>query len=122
MDIAARQLLQAGRKTVQIDVPEWDGAIILKPLSAAQAIAFSAYYAALGDTPGANLRVAAWLLSAAWVDDMGQPVLATGDIDLLLETQTVELLLRLGTTVTEISNTKADAQASAEKNLPSSQS
>lgn len=123
MGLVTKQTLnQSGRKVTRVEVPEWEGEIILRALSAAQAIEFAAYYNAQGDKPGANLRVAAWLLTAAWVDESGAPVLSLGDIDLLLETQTVELLIALGQQVTDLSGTQRDAIASAEKNSQSNQS
>lgn len=122
MGLVTRAVLSSGLKTERITVPEWDGEIMLRALSAAQQIAFAVYVKELGEALGGMARSAAWLLTAAWVDEEGKQVLLLGDVDSLLETQTTELLVDLGVKITAISGFGPKATASAEKNSESNQS
>lgn len=122
MGLVTREILSHGRKTERVAVPEWDGEITIRALSAAQQITFAAYVKDLGDAPGGMARSAAWMLTAAWVDEDGKPVLPLGDVDALLESQTAELLVDLGLKISAISGFTPNATVSAEKNSESSQS
>ena len=120
MGLVTRQVLtQAGRKVERVAVAEWEGEILLRALSAAQTIAFIEFARAQGDAVDANLRTAAWLLVAAWVDEAGAPILTLDDLDELLANQTAALLHRLGLEVSVLTGMSPQAVASAEKNLES---
>ncbi len=119
-DILQRSVL----RTERIDVPEWDGEIILRSLSAAQTAEFSKFgksQDAAAD-PSASLRLAAWVLVHSWIDETGAPGLTVDYIDALLEGNSVDLINGLGKRAMQISGLAKDALASAEKNSESSQS
>lgn len=120
-----RDILQRRQlKTERVDVPEWDGEIILRSLSAAQTAAFKQF----GDGQSQNvdalasLRLAAWVIVHSWIDESGALVLTIDDIDALLEGNSVDLINSLGKRAMQISGLAKDALASAEKNSESSQS
>jgi hypothetical protein len=117
-------LLRSVLKTVCVEVPEWEGDIYLRQMSGTQTMAFTALGAAIDPKadPGAALRLAAWVLTATWVDDGGSQVLTANDIDDLLATQTADVINRLATRAMQISGLAPDAIASAEKNSESSRS
>jgi hypothetical protein len=123
MGLATRQLLnRAGAQVKRVAVPEWESEMLLRALSAAQLIDFIEYSNAQGNDVGANLRTAAWLIVAGWVDEAGDPVLGFEDIQLLLATQPADLINRLGQAVSAVSGLIPEAVASAEKNSESNQS
>lgn len=120
-DILSRRTL----KTERVDVPEWDGEIILRSLSAAQATqltALSRSQSVSPTDPKNGLYLAAWVLTQSWIDEEGARVATEADIDTLLEGNTTDLINRLGTKAMQISGLTPDAVASAAKNSESSQS
>ena len=57
MGLVTREILHTGRKTERVAVPEWDGEILLRALSAAQADRLCGLQSnALGDMPRRRLR------------------------------------------------------------------
>lgn len=119
-DILARRPLRSER----VDVPEWDGEIILRSLSAAQTAEFASFGKAqnAATDPAASLRLAAWVIIHSWIDESGAPVLTEADTDALLEGSSVDLINNLGKRAMQISGLAPDALASAAKNSESSQS
>lgn len=111
-------------KTKRLKVPEWDGEIIVRELSAAQTAELAAF-GPTGDVqldPHSALRVAAWAVVAAWVDEEGSPVLTSADIDMLLSTQTPDVINRLASEIMGLSGMAPKALEVAAKNSVSSQS
>ena len=111
-------------KTKRLKVPEWDGEIIVRELSAAQT-AELATFGPTGDVQldaHSALRVAAWAVVAAWVDEQGAPVLTSADIDMLLTTQTTDTINRLASEIMALSGMAPKALEVATKNSASSQS
>lgn len=110
-------------RTERVKVPEWEGEIILREMSAAQVVDFIRFISAqAADDPGSDMRRAAWTLVTCWVDEDGNQVLTVEDIDMLLETQPAALLNRLSTLAGVLSGMLPDAAAVAEKNSESRQS
>jgi hypothetical protein len=120
--IAGREVLaRPTLKTERVKVEEWEATVILRELSAAQTAAMGAMGTEPGaGAPGASMRLAAWVLVAAWVDEAGDPALGVEDIDMLLETQSTDLINRLATRVMVLSGLAPDALADAEKKSESS--
>lgn len=116
--------LQRVLKTEQFNVPEWEAEIILRPLSAAEAGEFTSLGKAqnVGTDPKASVRLAAWVIVRCWVDDAGDPVLTSDDIDALLSRNLHNTIDDISKRVLQISGLAPDAAASAAKNSASSQS
>ena len=116
-------LLRHVLRTEVVEVDEWGGKVILREMSAAQVVDFVRMNRAQDDNdPGADMRRAAWTLITCWVDEAGEPVLTTDDVDMLLATQPAALINRLSTRAGVLSGMIPEAAAVAEKNSGSSQS
>lgn len=126
-------LLKPVLRTETVTVPEWEGPIILREMSAAQVIEFVRFnHGQADDDPGADMRRAAWTVVACWMDEAGDPILTEEDIPLLLATQPANLINRLSVRAAVLSGMlpasalesgeKYDAGTVAEKNSESSQS
>lgn len=114
----------AGLKTKIVKVPEWEGEIRLRELSAADVGEASRYdVGSMATDPQAGLRALAWLVARSWVDENGDLVLdAETGIDDLLKTQRADLVARLGNEVSVLSGLVAGAVEESSKNSASSQS
>jgi len=118
-EVLTRQIL----KTERVEVPEWEGEIILRELSAAQVGEMAKFGDAqqMQANPGSAMELAAWVLVSSWVDADGAPILTVDDVPMLLATQTADLINRLATRVMMLSGMAPRALASAEKNSESRQ-
>lgn len=117
-------LQQRVLKTERVDVPEWDGEILLRALSASETAEFAKFGQSqdAATDPSASLRLAAWVIVHSWVDEAGAPVLTVDDIPTLLDSNSTDVINNLGKRAMQISGLAPDALEDAKKNSESSQS
>lgn len=110
-------------KTERVDVPEWDGEIILRAMSATLQSEFARQAKGKdGTDPLEQARMTALAFLYCWIDEEGAAVLTVDDLDEFLATQTPDLVKRLSMHALRLSGMTAEAPASAAKNSVSSQS
>lgn len=89
MPILGREILEERRsETMELDVPEWGGSILIRKLSAAEATKYMAFASSVVDAatnritdPERMVRMLAQALVWSWVNEQGGQVLTSADID-----------------------------------------
>jgi hypothetical protein len=113
MSILTRdQILATKIPTVEVNVPEWGGSVLVRGLTGLER---ERYLAAMDADKKSDTNPTVYLVIAGVVDEAGSPVFDYSDADLLLA-KSLKTLLTLSNKVIELSGLSAKAEEDLEKN------
>lgn len=104
--LSAAEILAASDITpIEVEVPEWGGTVRLRPLSAAEALAFTN---SMTKTTNDSVR----LLALSAVDEAGKTIFTDKDIERLSQ-KALKPIMRLQDAALELNGLKKEAQTQA---------